>query len=690
MLQRWLTRSARWIWGIVAIAMLGFLSACGGSDPPGIPASLTATGGDAQVTLTWSAVDGADSYNLYWSTTAAVTKETGTKITGVTSPYAHTGLANGSTYYYVVTAVGGGGEGKASNVATVTLAPAAPAAPTVAAGLGETTVTWATTAGATSYNLYWSTSAGVTPATGTKIEAAVSPYVHTGLTPGLAYYYVVTGVNAGGEGAASAEGTVTLAPASPAIVSAVSGDHQVTVDFLNVVGATSYNLYWSNTAGVTKATGTKIENVTAPYAHTGLTNGTTYYYVATAVGAGGESPDSEQVSAVPQVPLPTAPQNVSATLTPETTKSVTIQWSPPTTPVDPADILQYNLYRSTAADLSAAVKTEKVTSPWIDLVPAGQVTYYYAVKAQTASGEGPASAIVSATPRGSPGTGSGGGEPTGTYGNNLSVPMVFADGVGILGGEITGTDYTDLATGLRPTATDITDPFPYFDPATIYLLNNVSYYKQKTASTWQATWLNGKASLQTVELDWGDNLSSAALSATQTIRVETVLRQYKGTEAWAADVAMSAYPMALLYGSGITEMQGTTGIAGDATERRVFAATARLKIQKLVDGLPVDHACGFNGSIADGFAVADGKATARYSAEINVGGSQTYGFNWRLNQCSATDKAGTWRITFSFDDQVSIGGKTYNNNTAIGSLHSSETGAVLFDSKTAFIDVVVN
>ena len=175
MLQRWLTRSARWIWGIVAIAMLGFLSACGGSDPPGIPASLTATGGDAQVTLTWSAVDGADSYNLYWSTTAAVTKETGTKITGVTSPYAHTGLANGSTYYYVGTAVGGGGEGKASNVATVTLAPAAPAAPTVAAGLGETTVTWATTAGATSYNLYWSTSAGVTPATGTKIEAGGSP-----------------------------------------------------------------------------------------------------------------------------------------------------------------------------------------------------------------------------------------------------------------------------------------------------------------------------------------------------------------------------------------------------------------------------------------------------------------------------------------------------------------------------------
>ena len=381
MLRRWLARSGRFsIWSIMLVVTLGFLSACGGDDPPGVPAGLTATAAGTEVTVNWDlALD------------------------------------------------------------------------------------------ASSHNLYWSTSPGVTTATGTKIEGVTRPYVHTGLTSGATYYYVLTAVNAEGESAASAEVSATLVPGAPGTVSATSADHTATVDWRNTLGATSYNLYWSNTAGVTKATGTKIENVTAPYAHTGLTNGTTYYYVITAVGAAGESVESEQVSAVPQVPLPEAPQNLSAVLTPETTKSVTLQWSKPSIPVDEADILSYTLYRSTsanvAANLAGAVKIEGVVSPHIDLVPAGQTTYYYVVVAVTGSGEGPASAEVSATPRGSPGTGGGGGGggggETGAFGNNLSVPLVFADGVGVLGGVITGTDYTDLATGLRPTATDVTDPFPY-------------------------------------------------------------------------------------------------------------------------------------------------------------------------------------------------------------------------------------
>lgn len=608
MMRRWLARSRTFsIWGVVLAVTLGFLSACGGDDPPGVPSGLTAAAAGTEITLTWDvALD------------------------------------------------------------------------------------------ASSYNLYWSTSPGVTTATGTKIEGATRPYVHTGLTSGATYYYVLTAVNAGGESGASTEVSATLAPAAPGTVSVTSADHIATVDWRDTLGATSYNLYWSNTAGVTKATGTKIENVTAPYVHTGLTNGTTYYYVVTAVGAGGESVESAQVSTVPQVPLPEAPQGLSAVLTPETTKSVTLQWTKPAVPVDEVDILSYTLYRSTtanvASNLAGAVKIEGVASPHIDLVPAGQTTYYYVVVAVTASGEGPASAEVSATPRGSPGTGSdgGGGGETGAFGNNLSVPLVFADGVGVLGGVITGTDYTDLATGLRPTATDVTDPFPYLSSTDVYRAAGIDYYKQQTGSTWQASWLNGKSSVQNVEADWGDNLTSASLRATQVIRVETVLRQYPGGTSWPTTEAMVAYPMTFLYGQGISEMQGTTGVTVAAAERRVFAVTARLQIQKLVGGVPTDHVCGFNGSVAEGLAVADGSQEPKYGAEINVGGSLTYGFNWRLNQCTATDKTGQWRLTFSLDDSASVGGTTYNNNTLIESLHSSETASVLSNNKSTYIDITVN
>ncbi|MBI5182166.1 MAG: Ig-like domain-containing protein [Nitrospirae bacterium] len=91
------------------------------------------------------------------------------------------------------------------------------------------------------------------------------------------------------------------APSAPTGVSATAGDGQTTISWNAVSGATSYNIYWATTSGVTKTTGTKISSVTSPYTHTGLTNGTTYYYVVTGINAcGDESGESNQLSATPQ------------------------------------------------------------------------------------------------------------------------------------------------------------------------------------------------------------------------------------------------------------------------------------------------------------------------------------------------------------------------------------------------------
>ena len=92
-------------------------------------------------------------------------------------------------------------------------------------------------------------------------------------------------------------------PSAPASVNAFAGDGQVTIGWSGVSGsgATSYNIYWSTTPGVTKATGTKISNVMCPYNHTGLTNNITYYYVVTAVNSYGESSESGEVSVTPSV-----------------------------------------------------------------------------------------------------------------------------------------------------------------------------------------------------------------------------------------------------------------------------------------------------------------------------------------------------------------------------------------------------
>ncbi|MCE9501119.1 MAG: DUF1554 domain-containing protein [Leptospira sp.] len=96
--------------------------------------------------------------------------------------------------------------------------------------------------------------------------------------------------------------SATEISAIPSGVTASSGINQNTVSWNNPTGATSYNLYWRNISGVTKGNGNKIKNVTSPYNHSGLPNGTIYYYIVTSENSVGESDASFEVSAVPSAP----------------------------------------------------------------------------------------------------------------------------------------------------------------------------------------------------------------------------------------------------------------------------------------------------------------------------------------------------------------------------------------------------
>ncbi|HEU4752404.1 MAG TPA: malectin domain-containing carbohydrate-binding protein, partial [Armatimonadota bacterium] len=98
--------------------------------PPAAPTNLTATAGNASVSLTWNASSGATSYNVKRSTTSGSGYVT---LAGVSATsYTDNTVANGSTYYYVVTAVSSGGESGPSNQASAT--PSGPAALRINAG----------------------------------------------------------------------------------------------------------------------------------------------------------------------------------------------------------------------------------------------------------------------------------------------------------------------------------------------------------------------------------------------------------------------------------------------------------------------------------------------------------------------------------------------------------------------------
>jgi len=82
--------------------------------------------GNGKVTLSWFDFSGAISYNVYMASVPGVNKSNysflaeGMKHTGVTSPFTHTELTNGKTYYFVVTAVNAAGESSESNQVSAT------------------------------------------------------------------------------------------------------------------------------------------------------------------------------------------------------------------------------------------------------------------------------------------------------------------------------------------------------------------------------------------------------------------------------------------------------------------------------------------------------------------------------------------------------------------------------------------
>jgi hypothetical protein len=85
---------------------------------------------------------------------------------------------------------------------------------------------------------------------------------------------------------------------APTGVTATTGNAQVTISWLAVPGATSYNVYSSPTAPVTTA-GTKINVGTTDAPLFALVNGTPVFAAVTAVNSRGESPLSTEVCAVP-------------------------------------------------------------------------------------------------------------------------------------------------------------------------------------------------------------------------------------------------------------------------------------------------------------------------------------------------------------------------------------------------------
>jgi uncharacterized protein (TIGR02145 family) len=137
----------------------------------------------------------------------------------------------------------------------------------------------------------------------------------TGLSPLTTYFVRAYATNSAGTAYGNEINFITSSNSPPAVptgVYATPADKAVTNKWNTVSYATSYNIYWSTSPGVSKTNFTgKISDITTTsYLHTGLTSGTIYYYVVTSKNDYGESIESNYAKAT--VPLLLQTNTISA------------------------------------------------------------------------------------------------------------------------------------------------------------------------------------------------------------------------------------------------------------------------------------------------------------------------------------------------------------------------------------------
>jgi len=331
-----------------------------------VPINLTATSGNALVSLSWSPVAGATSYHVKRATVSGGPYITVGNITSTN--FSDSAVTSGLTYYYVVSAVNGGnesfnsteasgtpsfvpnfsfetpsvgtylynppggawtftaqtganGSGIAANGSAFTSAnPNAPDGVQVAFLQGIATISQVISnfvMGTSNLITFYAAQRAVYVSGGQTWSLKINNFTIASFAPATAATNYVSysatfkasstnqTVSFVGTDTHGGDNTVfldkvriqTLIPPMPTGLSATPGSNQVVLSWNAAIGATGYNLKRSLTSGIGYVTNASL--AVTNYSDILVTNGTMYYYVVSAVNAGGESADSVEVAARP-------------------------------------------------------------------------------------------------------------------------------------------------------------------------------------------------------------------------------------------------------------------------------------------------------------------------------------------------------------------------------------------------------
>ncbi|MGO9027145.1 MAG: beta strand repeat-containing protein, partial [Acidimicrobiales bacterium] len=309
---------------------------------PGLPTITSVTPGTGQVTIVWSApsTNGGSPITGYLITEYVSGAEQTTYSLGNIGNATISGLTNGVTYTFTVSAENANGTGPASAQSAAVTPFTVPASPTIGTAVaGDATATVAWTVGAN--NGASVTGFTITPYIGGTAQTAISvsavagsgtdptpgnqdSYVVTGLTNGTSYTFSVSQISAGGTSANSVESNAVTPvatpspPAAPTIGAATAGSSSATITW--TVGANNGSAItdfvvtvWSGGSVVTTETipagavGSSFDptpNATDTASINSLTDGTSYTFTVASKNVGGTGPASAQSSSVTPAGVP--------------------------------------------------------------------------------------------------------------------------------------------------------------------------------------------------------------------------------------------------------------------------------------------------------------------------------------------------------------------------------------------------
>lgn len=348
---------------IAALGLVSVAGPAGAASVPGVPTQVTASAGNAQATVSWVAPGSNGGSPITGYAVTSIPGGGTATASGTVTSATVTGLTNGTSYRFVVTAANAvGTSAPSASSEPVTPAavqvPDAPVITNVTGRNGAIQVSWSppdTGSGNLTGYVITVFSGGSTVKT-VSAKASATKAVVGGLTNGTDYRFTVTAANAAGSGPASPESVAVAprpatAPMAPGDVQVIRQNGQVQVAWVappdggSAITGYTVSVSPATVAPVTTGPGTTVTTVT------GLTNGTAYTVSVTASNAVGAGPAATAGPVTPAASIvPGVPGNLSAVTS--AAGSVEFEWVPPVNPGTSA-ITSYTATATTGGSTAA-------------------------------------------------------------------------------------------------------------------------------------------------------------------------------------------------------------------------------------------------------------------------------------------------------------------------------------------------